>query len=163
MSAIVDMTGIVVGRLTVLVRADGARWSCRCSCGALVTVPGKSLRSKRSPTRSCGCLIGEVTGSRNRARARHNQTESPTYRSWIEMRRRCTAEHRKEAARYAARGIRVCERWQTFENFYADMGQRPSGTSIDRIDNDGNYEPGNCRWATASEQAANRAPRKIHA
>lgn len=86
--------------------------------------------------------------------------QSDTYRCWAAMLRRCFNSNVKDFPNYGGRGITVCDRWLSFENFLADMGERPKGLSIDRVDCDGNYEPGNCRWATPKEQAANRRPRK---
>lgn len=89
----------------------------------------------------------------------HGYVGTPTYHTWSGMRARCTNPKNKEYARYGGRGITVCEQWDHFVNFLADMGEKPPGTSIDRIDNAGNYEPGNCRWATAHEQRMNQRPR----
>lgn len=89
------------------------------------------------------------------------RTMSPTYYSWSTMRTRCRNPKCNRYANYGGRGIRICERWELFENFLADMGERPSGLSLDRYpDKNGNYEPGNCRWATSKEQAQNRRPRR---
>lgn len=86
---------------------------------------------------------------------------TPTYNSWLGMRERCSNPNHNRYRYYGGRGIRVCDRWQSFAAFLADMGEKPAGTSIDRVDLDGDYEPGNCHWATATEQARNKSNAKL--
>jgi len=91
----------------------------------------------------------------------HRKSKSPTYVAWVNMRQRCSSDDPQRREQYKDRGIKVCDRWRTFENFLADMGERPEGMTLDREDNDGNYAPGNCRWATPQTQSQNRRGRKM--
>jgi hypothetical protein len=92
---------------------------------------------------------------------RHGQSNSYTYTSWCHMRQRTNPRTPERFPRHSGRGIACCERWQSFANFLADMGERPEGLTLERIDNDGNYEPSNCKWATRREQRLNQRPRQV--
>lgn len=148
-------TGTRFFRLVVVSCAGKTRfhertWLCDCDCGNQSVVQGKRLRG--GLTRSCGCLIREA-----RPRLKHGMRGSPEYSSWRAMKSRCERETSKDWPRYGGAGVRVAAEWsESFESFYAHMGNRPAGTSLDRISVVGNYEPGNCRWATPKEQQQNR-------
>lgn len=123
------------------------RTLCLCQCGWWKVIDNSSLLSGAS--KSCGCLRNEVSRTRM---TRHGMTATPTWVSWRCMLSRCYNPHNTAYARYGGTGIRVCERWLTFANFFEDMGTRPAGTTLDRLNADGNYEPGNLRWATIEQQ-----------
>jgi len=163
----IDITGQTFNRFLVLGRA-GARgagkktvalWAVRCECGTEKIVDGHSL--KRGTTKSCGCLFREVCAAKGKVATRtHGLRHSPEYSTFYGARSRCNNPLDKCYHLYGGRGIQF--KFKTFEEFFSELGPRPGANySIDRIDNNGDYEPGNVRWATASEQQRNRRPFRI--
>ena len=146
--------GRTFGRLRVL-RSLGYDCLCRCVCGNRKRVHASNLTLHK--IRSCGCLRREISSKLNlrhgfaRRKERHE-----LYVVWCAMRNRCEKQNNPGWKYYGGRGIRVCVRWKQFPKFLADMGERPRGLTLDRINNDGNYEPRNCRWATREQQANNK-------
>jgi hypothetical protein len=136
---------------------------CICECGNESNYRLNDI--KRETTKSCGCLHKELSKIRSIKRlTTHNKSKYNEYRIWSGMKTRCYNSKRKDYVNYGGRGITVCDRWiNSFENFYKDMGDRPLGTTIDRYpNNDGNYEPSNCKWSTPKEQINNRRKYEIH-
>ena len=170
MSRLIDAMGMQFGRLVVVRRrpapkASGTMWECRCSCGNTTVVRWAHLRE--GSTISCGCWRMEHTYQLARTFVRKHghcsrTVKHPLYRTWSSMWQRCTNPKNTHWEYYGARGISVSDRWSDFSVFLSDMGDKPSPTyTLDRINNDGNYEPDNCRWATKAQQSANRRlPRK---
>ena len=145
------------GRLTVIGTLE-KRFICLCDCRTICDKQASNVRSGK--TRSCGCLNREVTRERNFKHGGKQRAEvSGEYNNWVAMRQRCSNPNIKHYSNYGGRGISICGRWDSFAAFREDMGPRPSKKhSIDRINVDGNYEPGNCRWATPKEQRKNQRP-----
>lgn len=165
-----DLSGHVYGKWTVIGYAGRNRfghvmWTCRCECGNEFTRSTSTLRSGNTSKCAICSGVGESLALRREAQTRASsvsavryQYDKPTaYVSWACMLTRCTNPNATRYPQYGGRGITVCQRWrESFRDFLADMGPRPDGMTLDRIDVNGNYEPGNCRWATPSEQRLNQ-------
>lgn len=169
-----DLADIKHGRLLAIKR-DGSRhgnalWLCQCDCGNKCTIVAYDF--KICKVSSCGCLQKEIASlkctERNKLQGdlnvKHRMGHLPEYMVWVGMRQRCNNSSNDRYLDYGGRGIKVCKQWDDFKQFYSDMGPRPSaGLSIERMNNNGNYEPSNCKWATAKEQANNkRSTLEIH-
>lgn len=171
---LMNLLGQRFGRLVVVgyggKTKSNALWWCKCDCGEAVRLPSNSLRGGHS--KSCDCLMRESVGARFTKHG-HNTTKGvhPLYYTWCNMKARCHASKCKAYYLYGARGIKVCQRWRVGENgehpfvcFITDMGPKPTAKhSIDRINNDGDYEPSNCRWATPTQQVNNRRVSRVAA
>jgi hypothetical protein len=160
---IVNLTGQKFGRLTVLwsagkTKSGNLRWFCHCACEkTFAVVSSGNLRS--GSTHSCGCLKRENLNRFEHGHKRHDY-ESPTHSSWHATIQRCTNPNATGYERYGGAGVTVCNRWLTFENFLADLGERPDGTTLGRFGDVGNYEPRNAKWMTRTEQETEKKKRR---
>jgi hypothetical protein len=151
-----NLKGRQFGRLTVIEENGRVHnrkaWLCMCECGNEITLSSNRLLHKEG-TKSCGCLRSEISASKA---TKHGMAHTRIYEIWSSMKKRCENKKNKNYNRYGGRGIKVCERWREFENFFEDMKEGyEEHLTIDRIDNNGDYEPSNCKWSTQQEQTSN--------
>lgn len=158
-----DLVGKIFSRLTVLESVGSSNgyinYKCQCSCGEITIVQSRHLNNGR--TKSCGCLHKEVAKDRGLSNKRHGLTRTPTYTVWVNLIGRCSNPKNPRYKDYGERGITVCLEWRVFENFLRDMGEKPSGLSLEREDNNLGYSKDNCVWATRFEQGANKRNSKV--
>lgn len=157
----IDMKSKRFGKFTVLAIASKNKsgdltWLCKCDCGNEKVIVGTCLRNGSS--KSCGCLCKEKN---RKIQTKHGKRKTRIYGIWAGMKQRCLNPSNQKYKNYGGRGIEICNRWMNFENFYKDMGDPPIDYSIDRIDNDGNYEPSNCKWSTNIEQSNNTTTNRV--
>ena len=154
-----ELLGQRFGRAVVTKRAGSnahnrATWECLCDCGSVFITAGRNLTTGK--TRSCGCYKRDLNAIQN---ITHNMSTSPEYRAWTSMKSRCTKPNHTSYPYYGGLGIRFCDRWERFDDFYSDMGPKPTKKhTLGRLDNAKDYSPDNCRWETMKEQAQNRRP-----
>ena len=159
-----DLTGQTFGRLKVLRSTDSRDncnvvWKCKCECGTVLNLPGRTLTQGSNV--SCGCYRRECGQARTTHGHTINNTMSAEYQSWRAMIARCTDDSHPAFDRYGGRGIKVCKPWYAFDNFIRDMGTRPDGSQLDRIDNDKGYCKTNCRWVSKRKNANNKSNNRV--